>query len=210
MCIICIKQAGVKAPTETIIRTMANNNPDGFGMMWVEDNILKYFHTFNVEDIINQSSKLDYKVPAVYHFRIATHGSVKKENCHPFIDKQNAIGFAHNGMLSAVANENDKTDSETAFRRLLIPVIECYGINSEELELAVNCIIGTSKFVFLDYKGNLRYFGQFIKHKKLLYSNEYFRTKRERKITTTKGGYYGYGNVSWNKALGSRQVYSNK
>ena len=67
---------------------------------------------------------------------------------------------------------NDKTDSETAFRKRFLPIIKKYGFESEELNAEVNRIIGGSKFVFMqiaktetkyeeDISVNVKMFGQF-------------------------------------------------
>ena len=176
MCIICAKLQGVSKPTTETIKTMAQNNPDGCGIMYAKGGKLYVVKTMNVKNIIRINDKeIDDNTPAVYHFRIATHGSVRKSNCHPFVDKGIKTGFMHNGILS-IANEGDWTDSETAFRRLFVPIIRKCGLTHKSLDYAVNAVIGGSKFVFLRADGTCRMFGQFITEKDgLLYSNSTYQ-----------------------------------
>lgn len=176
MCIICIKKQGVKKPTDEQINNMADNNPDGFGMMWSDGKKLHWLKTMDVKDILKQNKKITDDMPAVYHFRIATHGSVQKNNCHPFIDKEMGLGFAHNGVLS-IKNEGDWTDSETAFRRIIIPNIKSYGIGNE-LDKAVDSIIGSSKFVLLNADKTLVHWGVYKEFNGLLFSNETYSYSR--------------------------------
>lgn len=103
----------------------------------------------------------------IIHFRFATCGSVKDQNCHPF--SQNGVSFAHNGCLPIRAC-NDMTDSETAFRRMLMPAIEKYGYGSKEMDRAVDKVIGGSRFAFMK-DGEIRTYGPFVRLDGLLFSN---------------------------------------
>jgi predicted glutamine amidotransferase len=170
MCILIAKNKNVRKMTTDEIKNSSENNPDGFGMAWVERGKIKSLHTFDVKDIIKKNNELPDNAPIIYHFRIATHGSVKLNNCHPFISHNKDVAFGHNGILS-IENEADMTDSETAFIRLFYPVIKCYGIKNKALDYAVNTIIGTSKFAFLFQDGSIKTYGNFINEDGLLFSN---------------------------------------
>lgn len=111
--------------------------------------------------------------PLVIHFRYATHGSVRRANCHPFRDGAAGVSFAHNGVLPVIPR-GDKTDSETAFRRLLSPVIRLHGLGSPDLAAAVDEIIGGSRFAFLSDDARILTFGQFCGSGGCLYSNPNF------------------------------------
>lgn len=76
-----------------------------------------------------------YNLPnAVWHFRIATHGSVKENNCHHFVvlskesgDSIDLVMF-HNGILSftdAMRNgkDDDRTDSEILASEYIAPLL---------------------------------------------------------------------------------------
>lgn len=103
----------------------------------------------------------------IIHFRFATHGSVKKSNCHPF--EKNGVWFAHNGILD-IAPIGDKTDSETAFLKYIYPMIHDYGINSYETFEVIDGIIGGSKFAIM-VDGSVSIFGHFYEHEGRMYSN---------------------------------------
>lgn len=101
------------------------------------------------------------------HFRLATHGSVRCRNCHPFRDGD--LFFAHNGVLP-YPSVGDRTDSEFAFRNVLAPVVREYGLRSPELTAAVEAIIGGSRFAFLQGADVLT-FGKWLEMDGCLYSN---------------------------------------
>lgn len=107
------------------------------------------------------ASDIRVDVPAIIHCRIATHGSIKRANCHPFVDKETGVAFAHNGILD-IEPIGDWTDSETAFRTRFVPVIKKFGYKSRELAAAVRDIIGGSKFAFLNKNGEIQMFGNWV------------------------------------------------
>ena len=182
MCILIAKKSNVRKMTTQEIKNSASNNPNGFGISYVYKGDMYIHKTFNLDDIIKLNDYLPDDTPIIYHFRIATHGQINEKNCHPFIDKEQGIAFAHNGVLSI---ENDKqkdwTDSETAFRYIFLPLLKVMDINSNEFECAVNTIIGSSKFAFLQENGDITTFGNFISEDGLLFSN----------------GTYAYDKTSW-------------
>jgi len=169
MCVIIVKRAGQPLPDINTLRLCMRRNPDGFGFATKDS----CYHTLNDEAFINKLySSVDILDPCIIHCRIATHGSIKKSNCHPFYDSNTGIYFAHNGMLAIKAHK-DKTDSETAFRDLFVPVIKMYGMTSREMNAAIRGIIGGSKFAFLDKNGQIYTFGHFFEIDGLEYSNLY-------------------------------------
>lgn len=118
MCIIITKEKSAKPLPEEIFDIIWTNNPDGAGILYnngketiLEKGIMKK------EDFIKAAKEVNKKgISYIMHTRIATHGSVKPENTHPFISKK--LGFAHNGTFSVVPFP-DMTDSETFFREAL-------------------------------------------------------------------------------------------
>lgn len=196
MCILAVKKTGVRKPTTEEITNMSLNNPDGFGIAYVVNGELVVKKTFDVNDIIKINDEvITEDTPAIYHFRIATHGSVKQDNCHPFLDDNVGVAFAHNGILG-IKNEKDMTDSETAFRRIFIPVIKSRGYDSDDLELAVDSVIGTSKFAFINKDGEIRHFGHFNNDKGMLFSN----------YTYSYSGHYGFYGAG-NRSCASSATY---
>ena len=121
---------------------MHKANPHGQGFCTPS----QFTKGLNFEYFVEQLRKRNINEPCIMHFRFATHGSIKRANCHPF--NINDVYFAHNGILS-VRPMRDKTDSETAFIRYLYPYIEQYGLHSPETLKMVQNIIESSKFAFM-------------------------------------------------------------
>ena len=165
MCVICVKSAGHALPTKALLRAMYNHNQDGCGFV---SKSLSY-HSMDFEDFYSVLQKVPKKEACIIHFRWATHGSVNISNCHPFHDDDTGVWFAHNGVLP-IRPKKDMTDSETAFRNVLIPVIKRYGYMSDKLSATACRIIGGSRFAFMK-DGRVRLFGQFYKYGGCLYSN---------------------------------------
>ena len=123
----------------------------------------------NFEVFVRCLKRRNINEPCLIHFRLATHGSIKQENCHPFHDRKTGVYFAHNGILD-IKPTNDKTDSETAFIRYLYPYIEQYGLHSPEAEKMVQNIIESSKFAFMQ-GDDVRLFGHFEEWQGCYFSN---------------------------------------
>ncbi len=145
MCVICYVPQGIELPPYRVIKAMHEANPHGMGFCTPN---MYHKDTANFKAFMNRLRLRNINEPCLIHFRLATHGSIKKSNCHPFHDKKSGVYFAHNGILD-IEPTNDKTDSETAFRERFLPVIKKYGFESKELNDEVSRIIGNSKFVFM-------------------------------------------------------------
>jgi hypothetical protein len=184
MCIIAIKKAGVQFPDIETVKTMCDSNPDGFALVYHDkkDGRAKAYRTMNVDHFLRLYKTIlsthDFRTTNMYlHARIATHGSLKKENCHGFVDRECHLSFAHNGILYSIPNRGDLTDSETFFRDYFIPVFRHGGWF--EADRLIRDVIGYSKFVFMDNKGNIRHYGDYIKDADgVLYSNSSYKKSR--------------------------------
>ena len=128
----------------------------------------KRFKSLSFSSFLKRLHEVPQDENCIIHFRYATNGSVCRQNCHPFTKK--GISFAHNGILSIVS-DGDRTDSETAFRSIIYPYVQQHGFDSDELRLAVEEIIGDSKFALMNDNGEIRLFGDFMAHDGRLYSN---------------------------------------
>lgn len=176
MCIIAIKERHSKYPTIDRVKTMCRNNRDGFALAYHTDEAgVNIYRTMDVklflakyEEVINSHD--EHEIALFIHARIGTHGSISLANCHGWKDDDLGLCFAHNGILS-IDSRDDLTDSETFFRDIFAPIYENYGW--EGAELAINAVIGSSKFVFLDTLGRLIHYGNYIKDEDdgCLYSN---------------------------------------
>lgn len=178
MCIIAIKPAGIKRPTNKQFENMCTANPNGFGYMtWSKEEGLIVKKTMSKKTYMKWVKNIPDEQAVVYHMRIATHGSVNENNCHPFLSDDHNWAFAHNGVLG-IKNEGDMTDSETFFKRLAIPLLKV-GFkprDNGDFDAMVDAIIGSSKFVFMDKNGKLYSYGNFIHDGELYFSNSSYQS----------------------------------
>lgn len=167
MCVICIKPSGKEMPSKRVLKAMYDANPHGCGFACKSD----YFRSMDFEEFYERIKNVPKKENCIIHFRLATHGSRKVENCHPF--KEDNVYFAHNGILD-VKPIGDTTDSETAFRTLLLPCMKEHGIKSKVFKsLNFDLIDGYSKFAYL-VDGAMYMFGDFQKYGDYFVSNKRF------------------------------------
>lgn len=166
MCVIIYKPAGKELPCLDILDRACRRNPHGCGL--VSPGVFYKGLSYNSFKKHLKECRIDE--PLLIHFRFATHGSIKKSNCHPFYDKETETYFMHNGVLYGIRPYKDKTDSECAFECFLQPTIKKYGLRSEELGMEVDNIIGYSKFAFMQ-DDKVRLFGDYILHGDCYYSN---------------------------------------
>ena len=176
MCIICIKEKSVKFPSMKAVRNMCENNNDGFAIAWYHPTMksTQVYRTMNQKQFLKEYKRIKNEYDAenttlFIHARIKTHGTPNLKNCHGWVSDECGLAFAHNGILSGVANRDDMTDSETFFRDIFTPAF-MYG-GWEAAERTIDAIIGTSKFVFMDSYGGIVHYGNYIEDNGLLYSN---------------------------------------
>lgn len=110
----------------------------------------------------------------VEEIKYATHGSVKRDNCHPF--KNRGLYFAHNGVLP-IKSVNDMTDSETAFKNQLYPCFRDFGFESRQFDIMCRRIADNSRFAFLN-KGKIKMVGKYYERNGVYYSNIRFEDFR--------------------------------
>ena len=111
MCIVVYKPAG-KELSEQTLRICNQNNSDGAGFMYVEDDKLHVHKGFFTFEKFWEEYKEHQNKQAVLHFRIMTDGVKDRFNCHPFYVTDN-MAVAHNGVLRDYRAEADATVSDT-------------------------------------------------------------------------------------------------
>lgn len=169
MCCIIYIPAGVPTPPKQVITAVHRCNPHGMGLCTPTDS----YKGLSLNILLRHLKKRDLSQPCLLHFRLATHGSIKKENCHPFYDEDTRTWFMHNGILDVVP-KGDMTDSETAFRQFLVPQIKAFGLSSDDVRYAVQYIIGGSRFAFMQDE-NVQLYGQYERWLGCRFSNLRFR-----------------------------------
>ncbi len=126
MCIILTCEKNVR-PDHDMIETCFWNNPDGAGIMWVEDGKVQIAKGFMDEESLEAAiASVPLESPLVIHMRIATSGGVNVGTCHPFpvcrnLDALHApnvecrAAVAHNGVIYGVPTDDKKGISDTVY-----------------------------------------------------------------------------------------------
>lgn len=169
MCVISFIPKGVQTLPKEIVNAMYEANPHGCGIVTPTD----HYKGMSLATMLRHLEKRNISEPCLMHFRLATHGSIKKANCHPFYDRQSDTWFMHNGILD-ITPKKDMTDSETAFREILVPEIINYGIRSDNVRYMVQSIIGFSRFAFM-HGDEVYLYGQYERWLGCWFSNLRFR-----------------------------------
>ena len=105
MCIAILNTA--EAIDEQILINCYEGNRDGQGLIYAENGQLKIYKTLDLKEFLNTYYEVrkQIKTPIVIHFRMATHGNIDLENCHPFKVNKN-LAFVHNGIIANYGNGN--------------------------------------------------------------------------------------------------------
>src|SRR4051794_31860747 len=105
MCLAIYAKKGSRV-SHRIMRRAWVNNPDGAGIMYVEDGHLRIEKFLKSEaalwkrykDFTGGDGQSPQDRDIVIHFRYKTHGAVCKDNCHPF-RVHPGLGMVHNGII---------------------------------------------------------------------------------------------------------------
>lgn len=110
MCIIVACENGSR-PTKSQVETAFYNNPDGAGLMWVQDGRVMISKGYMyLADLARAIDSVPEDSPLVIHCRIGTSGGYGAEVTHPWcvtydvdmlhcLDVEAPVGIAHNGVL---------------------------------------------------------------------------------------------------------------
>jgi hypothetical protein len=210
-----------------VLKDCWDGNKDGAGLMFAEDGQLKIAKGFmKWKSFKKYMKKFDddrfKRVPMAFHFRIATHGSVNPQNCHPF-KVHDDLWFAHNGIISSVDVPKDEDISDTeAFARQYLAALHLNldgGLRISHLasekyygKTPINDLIGKfiggSKLVFMDGSGQVAIVNELqgVWDKEIWFSNRTY--KRVKTYSTYKNGYSGYSGGGWSWAGGSSRAGS--
>lgn len=228
MCIAIFKEIGMALPTEAILKNAFKNNPDGGGFAFNYHGqvyIKKGYMTFN--DFYRAIKEADEKYNLkkrgmLIHTRIATHGGVNPEMCHPFpicadegalkkIEYVSPYAVIHNGVISLTSTEaySKKTMSDTAvfIERYLSKLSNYNGwFDQPETMEIIGDLIG-SKMAILRGDGKIIHTAGFTKDNDIWYSNSSYKDNYAVAKTYkyvydydddyAYGGYYSNGNYSY-------------
>jgi glutamine amidotransferase len=155
MCIIILNPANAPAISRETFNTCQERNPDGTGILYIRKNRLVIDRTLDDHDRIfrlyKKIKKSNPDSPIVLHFRIATHGGINLQNCHPFRVNRN-LAFAHNGIIP-ITPLVGKSDTVTYNETVLKLKNPKFYLNRQDQSDVARDIGNGSKIVFLDSDG---------------------------------------------------------
>ena len=149
MCIISYVPKDKKIDDATITN-MFDANPDGAGILYTENEVLKTYKTFDVFKLINMYHyiKDTLDTDMILHFRIGTHGGKTFDNIHPFLVNED-LGFVHNGIITSVPIDTAKSDTRM-FNELILQELPDNFVFNEAVKELISGYIGSSKLAFMD------------------------------------------------------------
>ena len=185
MCIAIVKQLD-KTISEDRLRTCCNNTKDGCGFAYIKDNaiIIKKFMEF--EAFYKEYKLVETTSPMLIHFRIATHGKVELDNCHPF-KLNNRMVLIHNGIISGYGDKEKKSDTRDYIDKVLSKISWKMWKNPAFREM-VGQAIGYSKLGIMDVSGEMYIinYNKGVVEDGVWYSNSSFKEYKPKLVTTNK------------------------
>ena len=185
LCIAILVRPGSNISDESLKICYANN-PDGMGFTYVRTDItgvrkLIIKKTMDFDIFMRQfkrARKYNPESPFLIHFRIATHGTVNKFNCHPFRINKN-MTFIHNGIINGVGVDKLKSDTQL-FNDKVLKVLPKGWDKLDGVTLLIEKFIVGSKLLTLDIDGVVNIYNESAGHWKegVWYSNHSYSYKR--------------------------------
>ena len=167
MCIAIYKPAGAEISEETL-KVCHENNDDGCGFAYInEDNLgvrkIIIKKTMDFEVFLKQyrrAQEIAPESPFLIHFRIATHGTVNKFNCHPFMVDNETV-FVHNGVIRNVPSDTKKSDTQMFNKKILRNLESHKLVYDPTTRLLVEAFISTgSKLIFMNIDGDIQIYNE--------------------------------------------------
>ena len=184
MCIIAMIPAG-KQINKNTLENMTNNNPDGSGIAWIQDNKIKTYKTMDNNKFINKALEVQSKFckdsDILIHCRIATSGKTDLDNCHPFKISKDTV-FAHNGILNCVEATNKVSDTRM-FNKALLKQLKPEFLDNVTTRKFIGEIIKSDKLAFLTVNPKLKRNSYIInrdlgeKENRVWFSNDSYKEK---------------------------------
>ena len=208
MCVIVHQPKGTQIDKETC-RKLWQANPDGGGFAFIDDSrelvVTKSMEFKTYWSLFEQARSANLDRDFLLHMRVATHGSVKIENVHPFVVDEHTL-MAHNGIMHGVPDyKDDRTDTEVFITDVLPELPEGWQ-DSQYLTSMVEDWMGWSKLMFittsLTLDKDIYRLGEWREHKGLYLTN---MTGLEPKKTTLVKTYpasqtsYYESSFGWNE-----------
>lgn len=150
MCIAILKPKDINIDKE-VLQTCCDSNPDGMGFAYVDNGVVHIRKYMNFDTFYNDYIQVENKSNMLIHFRIATHGKVEVDNCHPF-KLNHRMALIHNGIISGYGDKQTKSDTRDFIDKVIGNISWKLWKNPSYRTLVGNAI-GYSKFAILDASG---------------------------------------------------------
>lgn len=151
MCIAILKPKD-KILTKETLETCCKNNPDGMGFAYIDGGTMYIKKYMKFNDFYKDYKKVETKSNMLIHFRIATHGKVEIDNCHPFW-LNHRMALIHNGIIPGYGEQNVKSDTRDFIDKVIGKISWKLMKNPSYREL-IGKAIGYSKLAILDITGD--------------------------------------------------------
>jgi hypothetical protein len=159
-CIAVWKPKGVNIARKYLQNCYANNK-EGAGFAIAKDGKIEIHKGFFSFDDFWKAYQGLQKYAALLHFRIATHGVVNADNCHPFDVSNGKYALVHNGILPSSLHKDDKNESDSKqFAKLLEPLLEMVPFGHEGFGKVVGEAIGYNKIALMNVNGKVWLFNE--------------------------------------------------
>ena len=186
MCLII--QGSPKKFTREIIKKAFDQNSDGFGLMYIDNEtkrvITKKFFTKKINKILKTFKTHAKKTDSIaLHFRITTNGNTNNQNCHPFnvLNQDNDridLSLMHNSPKLPAPLLSDKFSDTYYFSKIILrPIIKSnYELisNSEFIKTLESIAQAEcdSRILLLDnFTNTFQFLGDWHEYNGLKYSN---------------------------------------
>lgn len=169
MCIAILKPGSIKIPESYLINSYQNNS-DGCGFAYIRTDLLgipklvvEKTMDFNIFlKKYNRAFKNNPESHFLIHFRIATHGTVDKFNCHPFKINKN-LAFIHNGVITGLELCKERSDTQV-FNDTVLKKLPKEWEKNKSISKLIEKFIGVSKLVTLDINGEYNIYNEKLGH----------------------------------------------
>lgn len=153
MCIAILNNNPEAIDEQTLINCYEGNR-DGQGLIYATNGQLKTYKTLDINQFLTTYYEVRkaIKTPIALHFRMATHGNINLENCHPFLVNKN-LAFVHNGIIPKYGNNNY---SDTyCYNEQRLKKLQNNFLKSRFIREFIAKEIGSySKLIFMDNNSN--------------------------------------------------------
>lgn len=169
MCIIILRPANTELSEDKLFNSF-QSNPDGAGFCYISTDYaqvsrLKIVKAMDYATFLKKykrAVKNNPESPFLIHFRIATHGTVDKFNCHPFkINKK--MAFVHNGIISSMPKDAKMSDTQM-FNELILKKLPSGWDTNPSIKLLLEKFLVGSKIVTLNVNGHVEIYNESSGH----------------------------------------------